>query len=197
MATPVTYRDDHDAALQRAAALEAELERAKAERDAATRGARPARRRSLAEEHARPEQSIVVVPKEPLTPAERDALVTALARGVRGYRTRSWLGVMLGAAWGIGSIALGTPVGVLSCCVAAAIGVSALAHLRRSSVDRLRPILATVRDAPGNVIAIRRLGRGRGWWLLVETRTGELHMRGDAAVMRLLERHCPGARFDV
>ncbi len=195
MASLVTYRDDHDAALQRAAALEAELERAKAERDAATRE-RDRLAVELAAEHDRPEQRIVVVPKEPLTRAERDALVGALARGVRGYRTRSWLGVMLGVGFGIGSIALGTAVGVLSFCAAAVMTVSALAQLWRSTADRWRPVLAAVRDAPGDVIAIRRLDSGRGWWLLVETRTGELHMRGDAAVIRLLERHCPGARFD-
>jgi hypothetical protein len=57
-------------------------------------------------------------------------------------------------------------------------------------------VLAAIRDDPAKIIIVRRISGKNGWWLVVETRTGELHMRGDADVIRLLERHCPGAVFD-
>jgi hypothetical protein len=77
----MTYRDDLEAAQQRAQAFEAELGRTKAERDRAT-SERDQLADELAKERAKvPETDMVVAESSPLRERERDELMMALSRG--------------------------------------------------------------------------------------------------------------------
>jgi hypothetical protein len=197
----VPFRDDHDAALQRIEALEADLRRTQGEREQATR-----ERDQLADAVAKlqaevpPQREIMVVPKAPLTAREREDLLDALEHGARANRRHAWLGVVIGSAVLLGGVVAGAVGGdllVVALCGPAVLGIFVAAlQLANASEDRWRSVLDAIRDDPAKIVAVRRLSERYGWKLAVETSNDELTMRGDSEVVKLLERHCPAARFD-
>jgi hypothetical protein len=203
----VPFRDDHDAALQRIDALEADLKRTQDERDKATRERdRATRERDwLAADAAKvreraPEQMIVVLPKAPLTATERETLLDALEEGAGDNRGRAWIGTVVGATLlfialavlAAGKAQLSLALGALGLLFGSA---SAL-QLSATNEARWRPVLIALRDAPTKILTVRRVSGRHGWTLVVKTYGGELTMDGDAEVVRLLERHCPTAKFE-
>jgi hypothetical protein len=203
----VTFRDDHDAALQRIEALKADLKRAEADRDQAARERDQAtlQRDRLANDVAKtraraPEQRIVVVPKAPLTTREREDLVEALEHGASGNLANARIGTVVGvamlAAALVAGLAVKVAIGLFLGLLGALIVLISLFIVDDAAEYRWRPVLADVRDAPHKIVVVRRLGDQYGWRLVVKTRTAELTMRGDLEVIKLLERHCPAARFE-
>jgi hypothetical protein len=196
----VPFRDDHDAALQRIEALEADLKQTKAERDQATR-----ERDRLADDVAKlhskaPEREIVVVATAPLTARERGDLIEALEDGARGYRERIWLVAGIGIATLIAALIAGLvtkiAVGLVLGLVPLLLVVVAALQLADVTEDRWRSVLAAIRDNPAKILTVRRTSDRYGWKLVVGTTNGELTMQGDSEVLELLARHCPTARFE-
>ncbi len=183
----MTYRDDHDAAIARAEALQRELERAEADRD---------RLRAEVERlahSAQPvsESALVVAAPIEMTVAEVEELVGELDTGLRASRSRGrrqTVAALLVIGAGLagflvnpfGGLAL-SMVGVL-CLVAAAVG---------NGGDQTA-ILTAVRDAPERIRALRDTNTGR-----LKLSTGYhaafCQTRTASALLAKLARRCPAA----
>jgi hypothetical protein len=183
----VTYRDDHDAAIARAEALQRELERAEADRD---------RLRAEVErlEHSSepvPESALVVAAPIEMTVAEVNELVDELDVGLRASRSRGRRQTVVALLLIGGGLAtfLASPFGALTltmggvlCLVAAAV---------RNGGDQTA-ILTAVRDAPERIRALRDTDTGR-----LQLSTGYhaafCQTRAPSVLLAKLARRCPAA----
>jgi hypothetical protein len=183
----VTYRDDHDAAIARAEALQRELERSEAERE---------RLRAEVERLGHPaepvpESALAVAAPTELTVAEVNELVDELDTGLRASRSRgrrqtgvAFLLIAAGLATFLASPfgALTVTMGGVLCLVAAAV---------RNGGDQTA-ILTAVRDAPERVRALRDTNTGR---LQISTgyHAAFCQTRTSSALLAKLARRCPAA----
>jgi hypothetical protein len=184
----VTYRDDHDAAIARAEALQVELERSEAERD---------RLRAQVDrlEHGPSPMSIVAVSpaKAPMTAGEVTALVAEVKIASKRARDASLFGNSLALA----VFVIMTAVGAFTAPVYAAVGgIGIIAGLiglvsRRDPAD----VIAAIRDAPEYITAIRESPKRTS--VIVRTATGSAWLRTDTPdnLLVKLARRCPNAKL--
>jgi hypothetical protein len=184
----VTYRDDHDAALARADALQADLARAEAERD---------RLRSKVDEL---EHGLVPTSPGALVPLTT-AEVTALVRDVD-----TAIGILADRragrfVWSIAALVALVPMYLAGLSAAvlvvtggfAVLGLVQAPALHSASARAVRNALC---EAPETVTTIRELEQRHGMhWIGVSTATDTLKMpiREPAPLISRLLRRCPNA----
>jgi hypothetical protein len=196
----MTYRDDLDAAQSRAAALEAELGRARAERDRVAR-----ERDQLAQQLAVPRERVELTPIGPLTQLERGQLVQTLSTESGYRRWSAWIATVVSTLLLIGACVMAgvlDPGGRLGggewlVIMALLYWPLALSKLgRTSSSERRQRVLAAIEHVPSEITRVRRVSSGVDSTLLVQSQNGELYVDDSPAVVQLLKRHCPSAQFD-
>jgi hypothetical protein len=175
----VTYRDDTDAAVARADALEVELKRAEAERDRL--------REQLAATPASTEMS----------KREVDALVEHLDSSL----------AISSPVPGIAMLVLSVPVfllpgGVSLSVMLVVLGAIALVASLLEKPGDARSVIAAVRDAPDQVVSVREVSRRRSSWsnrrsVFVHTATCRARFRTSSpdTLLVALAKRCPRARL--
>jgi hypothetical protein len=184
----VTYRDDHDAALARADALQAELERAEAERD---------RLRVKVDEL---EHGLVPASPGalvPLTTAEVSALVRDVDNAI-GMLADRRAGRFV---WSIAALVALVPMYFAGLSITVLIVTASLALLGLMQAPALhgaaaRAVRNALCDAPETITTIRELEQSLGMhWIAVSTATDtvRLPIREPAPLISRLVRRCPNA----
>jgi hypothetical protein len=182
-------RDDHEAAVVRAESLAQQLSRVERERDQLSA--------KLAEGAA-----IAVsapTPASPLTEREVDDLVGELEASIFSARWRSSLRAFFGVVSAIVFIAMipsaATAI-AMSVVVVIAIAIHARerAHLRAAAY---LPVLTSLRAAPERITRIWMSGSDTHW-ITIHTADHWVRLRvtNAVAVLAVLARRCPGARFE-
>lgn len=180
----MTYRDDHDAAIERADALAAELARTKAERDAVT-----SERDRLAAE-------LATAPPASLTASEREQLLASIERGRANQHGQMWilvLGGVLFVALAIVAFVEHRLVQGAACLIGGLLAI-AYGKPRTTRSDARNPVIVSLRDAPASVTEVL-LPAHYPWYTAIKTETGTLELPLDPAAATLLKRYCPNARF--
>jgi hypothetical protein len=184
----VTYRDDHDAALARVDALQADLERAEAERD---------RLRSKVDELEHGLVTTSTGALAPLTTAEVAALVRDVDEVIWKLTDRRaarfvWSFAALGALVPMYFAGLSIAWLVMTA-ILALFGLLQAPSRHGAEAQAVRNAL---RDAPETVTTIRELEQRNGMhWIAVSTATDTLKLpiREPAPLISRLARRCPNA----
>ncbi len=205
----VTYRDDHDASIARAAALEEDLERAEADRRRAVaeRDGLAAELAKVRSEHTPAVTEIVVAERAPLTRTEVEALVGDLENRALGARLGATAGVGLAFAvavvMGLAAVWVGTlTMFAVSVAVVVILLINAVVSVMATNPARWRPVLAALRDAPTRIVRVSHRESANNYrvyhYLTIRSDRGSLVVKEPnwTRLYDQLKRHCPGASFE-
>jgi len=196
----VTYRDDREAALERAEALQHDLDRAEADRDrerarAATAEAELDRLRAAI---ARPPEAMVLSSSQALSSIETRELVRAVGVGLRRARggDRALLATFLVIALAsVPVYALAVPF-ALAITLVGVFGATIMGAGQR--VDPTTHLITAVREHPESIAKLRLVGGGARSYLVIETADAAGACRSDdpVALLAQLVRRCPDAKVE-
>jgi hypothetical protein len=195
----LTFRDDHDAALARADALEQELDRAKRERDALK-----AQVEKL--EHApKPgpvpaTTSIVRVPPMPLERAELSRLVQLIEESADEAGSQRAVLIVLLVALLPFTVVFAVLGGASMLWITGLVGgllVAGILGGQGSSAADASAVIEAITSEPERILAVSQVS-GRYRSVLIETSQHKVRTSGahSAELIALLARRCPKASFD-
>jgi hypothetical protein len=192
----VTFRDDHDAALARADALERDLDRAERERNELKE-----RVESLERAAAAGTSAVARVAPAPLERTEASRLVQLVQEGAEHARDWRLLGyTVLLALIPVLILAAGAGAGTWDIIYGAVLATGAAAGLVRggSKSSHVAAVIKAINEDPGQVVKVRSLSGSLWPKILIETSEHRLLAGGKhtGEMIALLARHCPRAKFD-
>src|SRR5664279_3699715 len=151
----MTYRDDHDATLARADALQEDLKRTEAERDRLKAELEKLESERNVTAPSAPVQAIVTTRTQALTPREVHSLLTDVELGLAHTRSNVTIGQGIAAVLLVGSVPLYFSVSLSYAVIVTAIGmIVALSVFIDGLTNDDAAILAAVRDHPDDVLEL-------------------------------------------
>jgi hypothetical protein len=189
----MTYRDDHDATLARADALQEDLKRAEAERDRLKAEVEKLESERNATRTPAPVQTIVTTRTQALTPGEVHSLLVDVEFGLRRSRSNVTVGQAIAAVFLVGSVPLYIFVSPLHGVIVTGIGlIVTLAVFIDGLTNDDAAILAAVRDHPDAVLEL--VESDSGIKIVTRTKSASCTTPDRAELLVQLAKHCPNAR---
>ena len=189
----MTYRDDRDATLARADALQEDLKRVEAERDRLKAEVRKLEREREATPTSAPVQAIVTTRTQALTSREVHTLLTEVKFGLKRARSAARLGKVVALLLLVGSVPLffvAPPWWAASVMVISLIG--SVAALIDGATNDDAAVLAVVRNRPDDVLEL--VESDSGIKIVTRTKSARCTTPDRAELLVQLAKYCPNAR---